>query len=168
MNWLAVPQSRGLNSWRADFPGRRYGQDVDLAIAIVGAVAALAAADAAVGSWLAARRANARPPPPWRRLSGIGGTMRLRRSLRSRVRCWAAACWGGVVHRFDRGAAERHASVSVTILDEARQDHWAHGLPDGVTQAEAEAFVWRPLEFNTLASAQVVSPRESSPPPMTG
>ena len=30
--------------------------------------------------------------------------------------------------------------VTLTILDD--QDHWAAGLPDGVTQDEAEVFVW--------------------------
>jgi hypothetical protein len=43
------------------------------------------------------------------------------------------------------------------ILDETGSDHWARGLPDGVTQEQAEAFVWGPLEFNTGASDQVVS-----------
>ncbi len=54
-------------------------------------------------------------------------------------------------------------SVVVTILDEAGQDHWGHGLPQGVSQEEAEAFVWGPFEFNTGASAQVVSNRETRP-----
>lgn len=47
--------------------------------------------------------------------------------------------------------------VTVTILDEAGQDHWGQGLPDGVTQEQAAAFVWGAWEFNTGASAQVVS-----------
>ena len=33
-------------------------------------------------------------------------------------------------------------SVTVTILDEAGQDHWTRGLPDDVMQEEAEMFVW--------------------------
>jgi hypothetical protein len=53
--------------------------------------------------------------------------------------------------------------VTVTILDERGADHWAHGLPGGVTQAEAEAFVWGPWEFNTGASEQVVSNRTAKP-----
>jgi hypothetical protein len=53
--------------------------------------------------------------------------------------------------------------VVVTILDERGADHWAHGLPDGVTQAEAEAFVWGGWEFNTGASEQVVSNRTTKP-----
>jgi hypothetical protein len=52
--------------------------------------------------------------------------------------------------------------VTVTILDERGADHWAHGLPEGVTQAEAEAFVWGPWEFNTGASEQVVSNRTTN------
>ncbi|MHB1430636.1 MAG: hypothetical protein ACYCVZ_00750 [Streptosporangiaceae bacterium] len=54
-------------------------------------------------------------------------------------------------------------SVVVTILDEAGQDRWGRGLPQGVGQEEAEAFVWGPFEFNTGASAQVVSNRETRP-----
>jgi hypothetical protein len=63
------------------------------------------------------------------------------------------------------GRLERHTAVTVTILDEAGQDHWTRGLPDGVTQDEAEAFVWGPWEFNTGASEQVVSNRESKARP---
>ena len=58
-----------------------------------------------------------------------------------------------------RGRLERLDEVTVTILDEAGADRWAHGLPEGVTQAEAEAFVWGGWEFSTGASAQVVSNR---------
>jgi hypothetical protein len=63
------------------------------------------------------------------------------------------------------GRLERHAAVTVTILDEAGQDHWTRGLPDGVTQGEAEAFVWGPWEFNTGASEQVINNRESKARP---
>ena len=59
------------------------------------------------------------------------------------------------------GRLERHAAVSVTIQDESGQDHWGRGLPDGVRAEEAEAFVWGPWEFNTGASEQVVSNRQS-------
>lgn len=51
--------------------------------------------------------------------------------------------------------------VVISILDETDKDHWRYGLPDGVTQEQAQAFVWGPWEFNTHASAQVVSNRES-------
>jgi len=55
--------------------------------------------------------------------------------------------------------------VVITILDEVGKDHWGHGLPDGVAQEEAQSFVWGPWEFNTGASAQVVSNRETVPQP---
>jgi hypothetical protein len=61
------------------------------------------------------------------------------------------------------GKLESLDEVTVTILDEAGSDHWGHGLPDAVTQQEAEAFVWGPWEFNTGASAQVASNRTTKP-----
>ncbi len=61
------------------------------------------------------------------------------------------------------GGVERLDAVTVTILDDAVQDRWSRGLPAGVTQEEAEAFVWGPWEFNTGASKQVVSNRETVP-----
>jgi hypothetical protein len=61
------------------------------------------------------------------------------------------------------GRLERLDEVTVTILDEVGADHWAHGLPAGVTQEEAQAFVWGGWEFNTGASAQVVSNRTTRP-----
>jgi len=61
------------------------------------------------------------------------------------------------------GGLEYLDEVVITILDEAGRDHWTRGLPDGVTREQAEAFVWGPWEFNTGASAQVVSNRETVP-----
>ena len=61
------------------------------------------------------------------------------------------------------GGLEHLDEVVITILDEAGRDHWTRGLPDGVTQEQAETFVWGPWEFNTGASAQVVSNRETVP-----
>jgi hypothetical protein len=56
------------------------------------------------------------------------------------------------------GRLERHAAVSLTILNEAGQDNWAHGR---VSAADAQGLVWGPWEFNTGTSAQVVSNRQS-------
>jgi hypothetical protein len=53
--------------------------------------------------------------------------------------------------------------VVITIQDESGTDHWGRGLPAGVTQEQAEAFVWGPWEFDTGASAQVVSNRQTRP-----
>jgi hypothetical protein len=63
------------------------------------------------------------------------------------------------------GRLERHAAVTVTIQDEAGQDDWANGLPEGVTQEEAEAFIWGPWEFNTEAKDKIVSTRQSKARP---
>jgi hypothetical protein len=63
------------------------------------------------------------------------------------------------------GKLERLDGVTVTIQDETRSDHWTRGLPDGVSQEEAAAFVWGPFQFNTGASAQVVSNRTTRPRP---
>lgn len=63
------------------------------------------------------------------------------------------------------GRLERLDAVTLTILDETGEGHWTRGLPSGVSQEEAEAFVWGPWEFNTGASAQVISNRETRPRP---
>jgi hypothetical protein len=138
---------------------------VDLAIAIIGAVATVAAGIAATGSWIAARRAN----------ETAGAVAAIERDRRHdeltpvfKFTCTVretAPDWADLRVELVGGRLERHAAVTVTILDEAGQDHWTRGLPDGVTQEEAEAFVWGPWEFNTGASEQVVSNRESKPRP---
>ena len=64
---------------------------------------------------------------------------------------------------FSGGRLVELDQVTLTILDETGTDHWAHGLPQGVTQEEAEAFVWGPWQFNTGASAQVISNRQTRP-----
>jgi len=71
--------------------------------------------------------------------------------------------WADLRIELTDGRLKRHAAVTVTILDEARQDHWAGGLPDGVTQEEAEAFIWGPWELDTGAGEPVVSNRQSKP-----
>lgn len=53
--------------------------------------------------------------------------------------------------------------VTIRILDEAGQDHWRRGLPDGVSEADAALFVWGPWEFNTGASADVSDNRTTRP-----
>lgn len=53
--------------------------------------------------------------------------------------------------------------VIIRILDEANVDHWACGLPDGVTREQADLFVWGPWEFNSGASQQVMDTRTSRP-----
>lgn len=60
---------------------------------------------------------------------------------------------------------DRLDEVTIVILDESGADHWGHGYPTGVGEAEAREFVWGPLEFNTGASAQVTGNRTTRPRP---
>jgi hypothetical protein len=61
------------------------------------------------------------------------------------------------------GGIDALDGVVVTIQDEYGTDHWGRGLPGGVSQETAEAFVWGPWEFDTNAGAQVVSSRQTRP-----
>lgn len=143
--------------------------DVSVAWAAVGAVGSVAAAGvaawAAHQSRLSAEKANEAAGAlaaieQDRRHDELAPEFEITCTLKSTAQDWAdlrIALTGGRLEALD--------SVTVTILDEAGQDHWGRGLPDGVTQEEAEAFVWGPLEFNTGASEQVVSNRESRPRP---
>lgn len=63
------------------------------------------------------------------------------------------------------GGIDALDEVVITIQDESGIDRWGQGLPPGVTQEKAEAFVWGPWEFNTNASEQVVSNRQTRPRP---
>jgi hypothetical protein len=63
------------------------------------------------------------------------------------------------------GGIDALDEVVITIQDESGVDHWGRGLPPGVTQEQAEAFVWGPWEFDVNASAQVVSNRQTRPRP---
>lgn len=59
------------------------------------------------------------------------------------------------------GGIDALDEVIITIQDESGADHWGRGLPADVTQEQAEAFVWGPWEFDTNASAQVVTNRQT-------
>jgi hypothetical protein len=63
------------------------------------------------------------------------------------------------------GRLERLDDVTITILDASGRDHWMHGLPEGVTQQDAEAFIWGPYEFNTSAGDQILTNRQTRPRP---
>lgn len=63
------------------------------------------------------------------------------------------------------GGMDALDEVVITIQDESGIDHWGRGLPPGVGQEKAEAFVWGPWEFDINASAQVVSNRQTRPRP---
>jgi len=134
---------------------------MDLAIAIIGAAAAVAAAIAALGSWKAARKSND--------TAGLMARIEQDRwhqdltpefdvTFTARDTADDSADLRVTLKRSPLGRLDE---VIITILDEAGKDHWTRGLPDGVTQAEAQMFVWGPWEFNTGASEQVVSNRVS-------
>jgi hypothetical protein len=137
---------------------------MNLAVAIIAALAAVAAAVAAIGSWKAAGRAN-------ETAGSMAGIERDRRhdemtpefEITGNAR---DASIGAADMRVTlTSGMDRLDSVTLTVLDDANQDHWAHGLPGGISQEEAEAFVWGPWEFNTGASAQVDSNRTTKPRP---
>lgn len=56
--------------------------------------------------------------------------------------------------------------VSIRILDEAGQDHFSRGLPEGY-EDEARGFVWGPWKFHTGASTQVTDHRTRIPRPFS-
>jgi hypothetical protein len=146
--------------------GRRLSATVvamNLAIAIVVAVATVAAALAALGSWKAATKANDTAATmaaiePDRRHDELKPvfeiTFRVRGTAIDSADMRATLAGGGM---------DRLDAVTVTILDDSDADHWSRGLPDGVTQQQAEAFVWGAWEFNTGASDQVDSNRTTKP-----
>lgn len=63
------------------------------------------------------------------------------------------------------GGIDALDDVVITIQDESGVDHWGRGLPPGITQEKAEAFVWGPWEFDVNASEQVASNRQTRPRP---
>ena len=117
---------------------------MDLAIAIISATAAVAAAIAALGSWKAARKANDTAGQMasiehQRRHQELTPDFDITLTVRD-----TAADSADLRVALKPGTLLRLDQVWVTILDEAGKDHWTRGLPDGVTQEEAEMFVWGP------------------------
>jgi len=133
------------------------------AIAIITAIAAVAAAIAALGSWKAASRAN--------QTTTALATIELDRRHDELTPDFDISCTerdtspstADMRVTLTRGRLERLDEVTITILDETDKDHWTRGLPSGVTQEQAESFVWGPWEFNAAASAQAVSNRTTKP-----
>ena len=134
---------------------------VDLASVVVDVVTPVVAAVAAVagvGSWRASAKAN----------QTGGGLAAIERGRRHdevtpefEITCRERGTSGDSADMrvsLKRGKLEDLDEVTITILDESGRDHWGRGLPDRFTK-ETEAFVWGPWEFNTGASAQVVSNR---------
>jgi hypothetical protein len=78
--------------------------------------------------------------------------------------CEAPASGGSAILKISlTGGMDALDEVVITIQDESGVEHWGRGLPPGVTQEMAEAFVWGPWEFDINASAQVVSNRQTQP-----
>jgi hypothetical protein len=61
------------------------------------------------------------------------------------------------------GGADRLDEVVVAILDDDAADYWARGLPLGVTQEEADTFVWGAWEFDANASTDAAAGQGSHP-----
>ena len=125
---------------------------------IVTPVIAAAAAVAGIGSWRASAKAN----------QTGGGLAAIERGRRHdevtpefEITCRERGTSPGSTDMrvsLKRGKLDSLDEVTITIQDEAGRDHWRHGLPDRFEE-EAKAFVWGPWEFNTGASAQVISNR---------
>jgi hypothetical protein len=126
---------------------------VDVVTPVVAAVAAVAG----VGSWRASAKAN-------KTGGGLAAIERGRRhdevTPEFEITCRERGMSGDSADMrvsLKRGKLEGLEEVTITILDEMGREHGS-GLPHRFTE-EAEAFVWGPWEFNTGASAQVISNR---------
>lgn len=140
------------------------GSDECVIVDVVTPVVAAVAAVAGVGSWRASAKAN----------QTGGGLAAIERGRRHdevtpefEITCRERGTSGDSADMrvsLMRGKLEGLDEVSITILDETGRDHWGRGLPDRFTK-EAAAFVWGPWEFNTGASAQVISNRTARAQP---
>lgn len=135
---------------------------MELAITIVALIAAVASAFAALGSWRSSLRANDTA-------EGLAAIERERRhselTPKFDISCSAFGNTNDDATLSVRliGGPLTLDSVVIAILDETGQDHWGHGLPDGLTQEQADLFVWGPWEFNTGASEQIANYRTTKP-----
>jgi hypothetical protein len=136
---------------------------MNLALAIISVFAALGSAAAAFLAWRTAEKAN-------------DTSQRMEAIERDRRHAELAPQFGvfcytqETAHEYaflhvvlEEGGVDFLDEVIIRILDEAWTDHWGRELPDGVSQKEAEGFVWGPWEFNADASGQVVNNRISRP-----
>ena len=136
---------------------------MNLALAIISVVAALGSATAAFLAWRTAEKAN----DTSRRMEAIERDRRHSElAPRFDVFCYTQetsheSAFLQVV--LEEGGVDFLDEVTIRILNEAWTLHWSDGLPDGVSQEEADAFVWGPWEFNTDASSKVANNRASRP-----
>lgn len=140
---------------------RAIVRHVTLVLAIIAITVSIGAAIASFGLWRAARRANAISA----HLAAIEADRRHDEQepkfeitiVQRRTALEHADMEVKLVR------PRRLDSVVVSILDEAAVDHWGAGLPGGISQTEADLFVWGAWEFNRLAAVQVASNRTSKP-----
>lgn len=140
---------------------------MDLAIGIIGALAAAGAAAAAFGSWTAARKAND--------TAAALAVIEADRRHEELAPVFDLACEVTTEHfamlrvTLTGGRLEQLDAVTVTILDEAGTDHervmnnLLRHLPAGLTEEQLQALVWGPVEFNANLPRIAVSNRESRP-----
>lgn len=134
---------------------------VSLVLSIAAIVVSLVAALASVGLWFAARRANGH--------AASALAIESERHHREQLPVFEITAQEEGI-----GSARAYLIVklvwpdlldlvTVSILDEAGQDHWGSDLPRGVGQEEADGFVWGPWEFAPAASDQVENNRTAKP-----
>jgi hypothetical protein len=135
---------------------------MNLALAIISVFAALGSAAAAFLAWRTAEKSN----DTSQRMEAIERDRRHSElAPQFDVFCYTqetAHDYAFLHVALAEGGVDFLDEVIIRILDEAWTDHWSRGLPDGVSQKEAEAFVWGPWEFSTDAS-QVANNRTSRP-----
>jgi hypothetical protein len=139
--------------------------------AVASAIAAIGSAVAGVGAWFAARRSagsSERAADAAGRLTAIESE-RTHRDLIPEFRLRLDEGHQGVsdngeltVELFGPAGLDFLDEVTIEILDEAGQDHWARGFPDGF-EKEAARFVWGPWEFNAGAAFQVADNKVTKP-----
>lgn len=130
---------------------------MSLALSIIAIAIALVSAGAAFGLWRSAHRAN--------ELAATAVSIDASRRHEERtpefevkiIQSRTAPDHADMTVRLIRPALLDE--VVINILNEANVDHWARGRPDGVTEQDAERFVWGLWEFNTGASEQVADNR---------
>jgi hypothetical protein len=134
---------------------------VSLALSIIAVVLAVVSAGAALGLWRSARRAN--------KIAAVAVSIEAGRRHEERkpeFEIEITASPNSLEHadmKLRLVRPDRLDEVVIKILDESYVDHWGRGRPDGVTELEAQRFVWGPWQFNTGASEQVADTRTTRP-----
>jgi hypothetical protein len=134
------------------------------ALAIAALVIAVVSALAAIGSWRVAIRANRTSD----RVAAIESARRHDElTPEFEIVCTPTGNTGDDAFLEVKltGGPQQLDEVVITILDEAGQDHWAHGLPPNLSEEDADLFIWGPWEFNAGAREQVANYRTTRPRP---